>query len=60
MVDPAGDDALDDLAENIRVLIAEELRTQHRLGDHQVPVEECPACRAHAASAASAGQVPTP
>lgn len=41
-------DQVDEVAANLRILIAEELDVQHRLGGHPVPVPDCPVCRAHA------------
>lgn len=46
------DDDLEDLEENLRVLIREELETQHRLEGHPQPVAECPVCRLHRSTAA--------
>jgi hypothetical protein len=44
------DDAeLEEVAANVRVLIAGELDVQHRLGEHPVPTQDCPNCRAHTA-----------
>ena len=40
-------DDLEDLEENIRLLIREELETQHWLEGHSQPMPECPVCRAH-------------
>lgn len=45
-------DHLEEVEENLRILIREELETRHRLEDHPEPVAECPVCRAHRASAA--------
>ena len=45
------DDDLAEVEENLSVLIAEELETQHQLGAHSTPAGECPVCRAHAAPA---------
>lgn len=45
-------DDLEELEENLRVLIREELETQHRLVGHGEPVADCPVCRAHRSSAA--------
>jgi hypothetical protein len=39
------DDALDEVATNIQLLIAEEMSLQHRLGAHPVPAQDCPLCR---------------
>gem|GEM_PF-3392882 len=41
------DDPIDDAAENIRILVREELETQHRLDGHPEPVPECPVCESH-------------
>jgi hypothetical protein len=41
------DEALHELGENIRVLVREELETQHRLEGHPVALEDCPVCRSH-------------
>ena len=40
-------DELEEVAENVRILIREELETQHRMEGHSKPIEECPVCRAH-------------
>ena len=40
-------DELEEVAENVRILIREELETQHWLEGHPTPVEDCPVCRAH-------------
>ena len=37
-------DELDELAATVQVLIREEMDVQHRLGDHLVPVPDCPMC----------------
>lgn len=37
-------DDLEDVEENLRVLIGEELETQHRLEGHPRPAPGCPAC----------------
>ena len=39
------EDALDEVAANVWLLIAEEMEVQHRLGGHPVPVPECALCR---------------
>ena len=52
------DDDLDEVAENIAVLIQAELETQHRLGGHPTPLDECPVCRAHAVSVGRRPQWP--
>lgn len=44
---PMDDDPIDDAAENIRILVREELETQHRLDGHPEPVPECPVCESH-------------
>ena len=44
-----GHDDLEDVEENLRVLIREELETQHRLDGHPEPVAGCPACATIAA-----------
>jgi DNA-binding helix-hairpin-helix protein with protein kinase domain len=41
-----GDD-LDEVAENIRILVREELEMGHRLVGHPEPVADCPVCEAH-------------
>ncbi len=43
-------DELDEVAENIRILVREELETHHRLGAHPVPVTDCPVCRFYASA----------
>ena len=39
------DDALEEAATNIALLIAEEMSVQHRLGAHPRPAQDCPLCR---------------
>ena len=41
------EDELEEVAENVRILIREELETQHRFEGHAEPLDECPVCRAH-------------
>jgi hypothetical protein len=41
------DEDLDEVAENIRILVREELETQHRLEGHPQAVADCPVCAAH-------------
>jgi hypothetical protein len=53
-----GDD-LDELAENIRILVREELETAHRLGGHPEPVPECPVCEAHRTGGTGVGHRPS-
>ncbi len=38
---------LDEVAENIRILVREELETQHWLEGHSEPVPDCPVCESH-------------
>lgn len=38
---------LDEVAENIRILVREELETGHWLEGHPDPVSSCPVCEAH-------------
>ena len=45
-------DDLEEVEENLRILVHEEMETQHRLEGHPEPVAECPVCRAHRCSAA--------
>ena len=40
-------DELEEVAENVRILIREELETQHWLEGHTSSVPECPVCRSH-------------
>jgi hypothetical protein len=49
------DDELAEVEQNLSVLIAEELETQHQLGAHSTPDGECPVCRAHAGHAEPRG-----
>jgi hypothetical protein len=39
---------LDEVEENIRILVREELETGHWLDGHPRPVSECPVCQARA------------
>jgi hypothetical protein len=41
------DEDLDEVAENIRILVREELETGHRLEGHPAGVADCPVCEAH-------------
>lgn len=41
---------LDEVAENIRILVREELETQHWLEGHPEPVPDCPVCESHRAT----------
>ena len=41
------EDELEEVAENVRILIREELETHHRFEGHPTPLEECPICQAH-------------
>jgi len=43
------EDALDEVAAVVEILIREEMEVQHRLGDHPTPAQECPLCRAKSA-----------
>jgi hypothetical protein len=43
------DEDLDEVAENIRILVREELETGHRLEGHPAAVADCPVCEAHRA-----------
>ena len=43
------DEELEEVAANVRILIAEELDVPHRLGAHPRPAQDCPVCRAHIA-----------
>jgi hypothetical protein len=36
---------LDDVAENIRILVREELEAGHWLDGHDRPLADCPVCR---------------
>lgn len=44
-----GKNDLEEVEENLRVLIREELDTQHRLEGHPQPVDGCPVCASIAA-----------
>ena len=44
-----GKNDLEDVEENLRVLIREELDTQHRLEGHAEAVDGCPVCASIAA-----------
>ena len=46
---------LDELAENIGILVREELEAWHWLAGHPQPVAECPVCRAHRSAVAPPG-----
>lgn len=48
----SSDRDLEEVEENLRVLIREELETQHRIDGHPTPVDECPVCQAHRLPAA--------
>ncbi|MDQ4069430.1 MAG: hypothetical protein M3203_08170 [Actinomycetota bacterium] len=51
------EDELEEVAANLGVLIREEMEVQHRLGEHRVPVPDCPFCRARPGWAAASAQV---
>lgn len=40
-------DDLEEVEENVRLLIDEELEIQHRLEGHDVGIPACPVCRSH-------------
>lgn len=42
------DDEIEEVAANVRVLVRAEMETQHRLGYHRAPAEDCPLCRVRA------------
>jgi hypothetical protein len=42
-----GQDDLDEVEENIRILMTEELEVQHRLEGHVEVIAACPVCRSH-------------
>lgn len=41
------DHDLEEVEENVRILLREELDTQHWLDGHPRPVPDCPVCRSH-------------
>ena len=43
------DDELEEVADTVRVLIREEMEVHHRLGEHPLPAQDCPFCRARSA-----------
>jgi len=42
------DDALEEVAANVSVLIREEMAVQHRFGSHPTPAPDCQMCQARA------------
>ena len=46
------EDDFEEVEENIRILIAEELEVQHRLEGHREVIHACPICRSHNPQAA--------
>jgi hypothetical protein len=38
---------IEEAAQNIRILVREELETGHRLAGHRQPVAGCPVCESH-------------
>ncbi len=53
------EDDLEEVEENIRLLIAEELDVQHWLEGHPTAIPACPVCRSHTALADRAAPVRT-
>lgn len=52
------DEALNSVAENIRILIDVELETQHWLDGHPEALAECPVCRSRPRALAPRGSWP--